>query len=236
MSKELEAARGQLEDARRAKKEADALIEALEERVLEGEEDVVVMELGQRYGVQRLAQLEAERAERRVKAAEAEERRQTLEEARREATDELSAVSTEAIDVLHRKALVALEDFVSACQAREEGIDRHAQQLKALGDREVWVDTNSSDVAVRVGGELYRLGEYRPDTLAARAVGAVLCTRVRFWREVRITRPDKHQLDGPLLDGIGADRAARDVNWGSKAVAERLLDHARATVEGGEAA
>ncbi|MFE7229882.1 hypothetical protein ACFVAF_04240 [Streptomyces sp. NPDC057596] len=236
MSTDLEAARAQLADARREKEEVDGLIDALEERVRSGQEQVNAQQLGEKYGLQRLAELQQERAERRVEAAEAEARRQALAEARKVAADELSAVSTEALDVLHRKALVALDDFVSACQAREQAIGRHADQLKQLGDRQIWVDTNSSDVAVRVGGELYRLGAFLPEAMAVRAVGAVLVARADRWHGFKVGRPDKHPLDEPVMNEMGLAAVDRETNWGSRAFAERMLGHARATVEGGEAA
>ncbi|MEU7380941.1 hypothetical protein AB0A91_13200 [Streptomyces sp. NPDC042207] len=229
-------AREQLEDARRRREEAGALVEALEERVRSGDEEVVAMELGQQYGLARLAELEQERAERRVREAEAEAHRQALDEARRAAGEELSGVSLEVLDGLHRRLLAALDTFVAACQTREAAIGRHAEQLKQLGDRHLWIDTNGAGVALRVGEELYRDGEFEADKLVRRAAGAVLWTRGAFGYKTVFEPPLKHPLDGPSMDELNEDQAARQVNWGSKVFAERMVAHARATVENEEAA
>ncbi|MFJ7242350.1 hypothetical protein ACIQWB_35225 [Streptomyces olivaceus] len=228
-------ARAQLTDARRAKEEADALIEALEERVRSGDEEVVVMELGQQHGVRRLAELQRERAERRVKAAEVAERRQTLNEARQAATDELGAVSDTVLAVKYAAALSTLVDFTVACQSRETVVRRHADRLRDLGDTQLRVDTGDSRRIIDTAGQRFESERCTPQQMLLRVAGAVAAAlelRAPAGRSSdTVRRPEYlHPVERLLAEEAGMDAAALEVHWASTQFAARVVEQARVTV------
>lgn len=237
MSQDLDEARRRLEDARREKSEADDLIAALEQRVADGEGEVVVLEAGQQYGLQRLAELQQERAEKQLAQAQADERMRLLQLARGEAVDELGAVSDERLAVKYARALAALEDFTAACQVREEAIRRHATRLRDLGDRKVYVETNDTRRVLDAAGQRFESERCAPQDMAMRVVGAVaaalnLRAPAGLSRQA-IARPSHLHPVERLLAGE-EDASSLDVNWGSSQFAARMVGYARAEAGEGE--
>lgn len=232
---DLAAAQEQLEDARKRKEEADGLIEALEQRVLDGEEDAVVVGLGEKYGLQRLAELEQQRAERRVKAAEQAKRAQSLKDAREDATGALTAVSGEVLADSYAKALSAVADLAALCRTREAAIFEHSDILRAAGDTQLLVDTGDSRRMVDVAGERFEAGRYEVTLLLARVAGAVTAASGEHTRNPLFPRPNGlHPVERLLAAAAGEDRAALEVNWASNNFAARMIGAAQA--RNGEAA
>lgn len=232
---DLAAAQEQLEDARKRKEEADGLIEALEQRVLDGEENAVVVGLGEKYGLQRLAELEQQRAERRVEAAEQAKRAQTLKEAQRDATEALSAVSTEVLAGAYVTALAAVADLVALCQARESAILEHSDVLRRVGDTRLVVETGDARRMIDAAGERFEAGRCEANLMLGRVAGAVMSSRGGY--KPAFPRPNGlHPVEQLLADAAGEDRASTDVGWASTKFAARMVASAQAAVKSGEAA
>ncbi|MEU9183360.1 hypothetical protein AB0D14_02080 [Streptomyces sp. NPDC048484] len=225
---DLAAAQEQLEDARKRKEEADGLIEALEQRVLDGEENAVVVGLGEEYGLQRLAELEQQRAERRVEAAEQAKRTQTLKDAQEDATDALAAVSAEVLADSYAKALAAVADLAALCRTREATIAEHSGILRAAGDTQLLVDTGDSRRMIDVAGEHFESGRYEVTALLARVAGAVMATSGERNYKPLFPRPNGlHPVERLLAAVAGEDRASTDVGWASTKFAARMVATAR---------
>lgn len=232
---DLAAAQEQLEDARKRKEEADGLIEALEQRVLDGEENAVVVGLGEQYGLQRLAELEQQRAERRVEAAEQVKRAQTLKDARGDATDALTAVSAEVLADSYAKALAAVADLAALCRTREAAILAHSDILRAAGDTQLLVDTGDSRRMVNVAGERFESGRYEAMAMLGRVVGAAMSSNGERTYKPLFPRPNGlHPVERLLAAAAGEDRASTDVGWASTKFAARMV--AAAQARNGEAA
>lgn len=238
MSQDLSEARERLADAQRQKEEADDLIRALEQQVVDGHDEVVVLEAGEQYGLQRLAELQQLRAQKQLQRAEAEEKERTLGQAREEAADELGAVCDEVLAGKYAAALAALVDFAAACRAREEAVRQHAKRLRDLGDDRMYVETHDSRRILDVAGQRFESGRCAPQDMAMRVVGAVaaaLSMRAPAGRSREaIAHPSNlHPVERLLAVVGGEDATAMEVNWGSTQFASRMAVHARTVAEEG---
>lgn len=182
MSQELSEAQAGLDDAKRQRQEAASLIEALEERVRDGDEEVAALELGQRHGLLRLATLQQERAEKQVKAAEAQALEGQRSEALEAARADLGTVSMRVVAERYGVALAALDDLAAVCDAREAAILRHRDVFVRLGMAGNILSNQPPQVVVQVDGEQFLSGGCQAESLAARVVGR-LC-RLRSFRQL----------------------------------------------------
>jgi hypothetical protein len=171
MSEQMAAAQSELEDAKRQMAEADKLIAVLEERVQSGGEEVTALEMGERYGVQRLAALQQERAERLVAEAEAADLARRREEAEEAACRELEAVSPEALAAACKAALQAMDEVQRLAAARHAAARRHADTFIELGMADRIVHRDGGWVVFEAGGVRYDTQE---NHLTERALLAVI--------------------------------------------------------------
>ncbi|MEV5611498.1 hypothetical protein [Streptomyces sp. NPDC052225] len=155
MSEQMTAAQAQLEDARRQKAEADDLIAALEERVQSGGEEVTALEMGERYGVQRLAALQQRRAEQLVADAEAADLERRRQEAEETARQELEALSPEVLADACEAALKAIDEVQRLAADRQAATRRHADTFIDLGMSDRIVHRDGGWVVFEAGGGRY---------------------------------------------------------------------------------
>ncbi|GAB3169815.1 hypothetical protein [Streptomyces incanus] len=233
MSEGLIEAQAGLDDAKRQRREAVSLVEALEERVREGNEEVAALELGQQHGLLRLASLQQERAEKQLRAAEA----QALEDERRRALDaaraDLAAGSVAVIAQKYGAALVALDDLAAVCDAREAAIVRHREVFERLGMKGN-VLAGPPQVVVQVDGERFVAGDCQAESMVTRVVGRL--SRVRAFRQLSRLSSNFMGYHEVELVLTGLPRAeARSVEE-TTGLAQPLVVAARAAVESGEAA
>lgn len=216
MTEELAGARARLEDAKRQRGEAGALIEALEDRVRDGDEEVAALELGEQHGLLRLAVLQQERAEQQVKAAEAAELVQRRQAAVQAATDELDALSPDVLAVACDEALQAIDRVQQLGDARQAAVERHAQAFLDLGMRDRIRHQDGSWVVFEVDGDRY---DTRQDSLGGRALlAAIEGERLR-----------RAQIPGRLAKGFPPPVAS------SHPMAQLLAANAGVVAENGEA-
>lgn len=207
MSEELADARARLEDAQRQKDEADALIEALEQQVVDGQDEVVVLEAGQQYGMQRLAELQRQRAQKQVQAAEAAALEERRGQALAAAGADLSGFSMEVIAQKYGAALAALDDLAAACDAREAAIVRHRVVFEQLGmDGSIPANTPHQRI-IEVSGERFEEGACKAELMASRVVARL--SRVRSFRQLikaSNIAGGYHQAE-LILTGLSRERA-----------------------------
>ncbi|WP_432004559.1 hypothetical protein [Streptomyces parvus] len=237
-SKEAVEAQQQLADAQREKAELDGLIEGLERQVLDGEEAEASRQLGEQWGLRRLAELRQERAAKRLQEAEAADLARRMKAARKAATEELTTLGAGVVLEKYRALLAALDDFVSTCGEREAAVLKHSQALRQVGDQRMLVKTGDSRVMVDVPGERFEFGQYEPGNMLARAAGAVMAGRSVSHQVGRggvgIVRPSGvHPVERLLAVEAGEDQASLEVGWSSSQWAARVVAHASATTKGG---
>lgn len=155
MTQQMAAAQAQLEDAKQQKAEADELIAALEERVQSGGEEVTALEMGEQYGVQRLAALQQERAERLVAEAEAADLARRREEAEAAACREMEALSSEALTQACEKAMKAIDAVQRLGDERQSALERHAKAFVELGMTDKILHCEGSWIVFEAGGSRY---------------------------------------------------------------------------------
>lgn len=173
MSEQMATAQAQLEDAQRQKAEADDLIRALERRVHDGDVEVTAIEMGEQYGVQRLAALQQQRADRLVAEAEAADLARRRQEAEEAARRELEAVSPEVLADACEAALLALERVHALGAERQAVLRRHAQTYLSLGMTDKVRHQEGSWIVYEAGGAVYDTHQdpYRPDVLLSLVEG-----------------------------------------------------------------
>lgn len=152
---ELTASQQELADTKAEIAEMQGVIDALEEKVREGEAADEAQELGERYGVMRLTELRLEAAERKLAKAESlelQERRQAAVQAARE---ELGALSPERLAEACEEAVAAIERVCRLGDARLAAVARHAQAFVDLGLRDRIRHQDGSWVVYEVDGVRY---------------------------------------------------------------------------------
>ncbi|MEV7427007.1 hypothetical protein [Streptomyces sp. NPDC091212] len=238
-TQDLSEAQRQLADAQAEKTELDGLIEGLEAQVLAGEEEAAAKQLGEKWSLRRLAELRRQRADRRLKEAEAADLARRQSEARKAAAVDLETLAVGVVFEKYRAALVAVDDFMTVCAAREGAILTHSRALEAVGDKQMLVDTGDSRIMLDLPGERFECGRYEPSNMVTRMTGAVAVARLPANHRAGIrgvaVRPEGvHPVERLLAEAAGENERSFEVGWSSNQWAARLLDHAAKTA-GGEA-
>ncbi|EGE43192.1 hypothetical protein GTY83_19160 [Streptomyces sp. SID4928] len=133
MTTELSEAQRELADNRAEIAELQGLIDGLEEKVRNGEAVEEAQQLGEQYGVLRVAQLRQEAVELKLKRAEAAELRERQEAAVQAAAEELEALSPERLADACEEALKVIERVHRLGDARQAAVVRHAKAFLELG-------------------------------------------------------------------------------------------------------
>lgn len=228
----LAEAQRELEDARREKTELDDLIEGLEQQVLDGNEAQATRELGEKFGLQRLAELRQERAEKRVQDAEIARRAQLLKDAQEDATEALTAVSADVVAGAYVAALAAVTELVEACRTREAAILEHARALRSAGDTQLLVATGDARRIIDVNGERFEAGRFEAGLMLGRVAGAAMATAGRSASGSQFQRPEGlHPVEQLLAAAAGEDASALEVNWSSTQFAARMVAFAQAATK-----
>ncbi|MGW6462584.1 hypothetical protein [Streptomyces rubiginosohelvolus] len=176
MTTELSEAQRELADNRAEIAELQGLIDGLEERVREGEAAEEAQQLGEQYGLKRLAELRQEAAERKLAKAETAEEARRRGEAEEAARADLTAASDEVIADKFMAALAALDDLAEVCVRRETAVRTHLKAFVELGMPNVVANENPQFI-IRVDGTKFEVGERKAQDLVSRAINRVFLVR-----------------------------------------------------------
>ncbi|MBK6040824.1 hypothetical protein [Streptomyces sp. MBT55] len=176
MTTELSEAQRELADNRAEIAELQGLIDGLEEKVRNGEEAEEAQQLGEQYGLKRLAELRQEAAERKLAKAEAAEEARRRGEAEEAARADLGAASDEVIADKFTAALAALDDLAEVCVQRETAVRTHLKAFAELGMPNVVANENPQFI-IRVDGTKFEVGERKAQDLVSRAINRVYAVR-----------------------------------------------------------
>ncbi|MFI9059792.1 hypothetical protein ACIGXQ_35540 [Streptomyces anulatus] len=176
MTAELSEAQQELADTKTEINELQGLIDGLEEKVREGEEAEEAQQLGEQYGLKRLAELRKEAAERKLAKAEAAEVVRRRGEAEEAARVDLGAASDEVIAAKYRAALAALDDLAEVCVQRETAVRTHLKVFAELDMPNVIANTNPQFI-FRLDGTKFEVGERKAQDLVSRAINRVYAVR-----------------------------------------------------------
>ncbi|MGW2895849.1 hypothetical protein ACWDAO_14810 [Streptomyces sp. NPDC001212] len=164
---ELSEAQQALDAAQRDKAQLDERIEALEERVREGNEQSAIEELGRQWAARRRVELRQEAAEQMVREAEAAELAQKRREAEAAAQADLDELGVPVLAEAFEDAVRALDRLQQLGDARQAAIERHAK---------VFVDLEMTGPIVHREGDwtVYEVAGSRFDTSQDRCSGSAL--------------------------------------------------------------
>ncbi|MER6601829.1 hypothetical protein [Streptomyces parvus] len=176
MTTELSEAQRELADNRAEIAELQGLIDGLEEKVRNGEEAEEAQQLGEQYGLKRLAELRQEAAERKLAKAEAAEEARRRVEAEEAARADLGAASDEVIADKFMAALAALDDLAEVCVQRETTVRTHLKAFVELDMPNVIANTNPQFI-FRLDGTKFEVGERKAQELVSRAINRVYAVR-----------------------------------------------------------
>ncbi|MFJ3088923.1 hypothetical protein [Streptomyces sp. NPDC086838] len=191
----LSAAQQELADTRAEIAELQGLINGLEEQVREGEAVDEAQQLGERYGVLRVAQLRQEAAQRKLAKAEAAELQDRRQEAVRAAGEELGALSPERLAAACEEALGVIDRLQQLGDARQEAIQRHAKVFLELGMQDRIRHRDGAWVVFEVDGARY---DTRQDHLDGRALLAAV--EAERYRRALIPARRAQGFSGPEPD------------------------------------
>ncbi|MFT9670516.1 hypothetical protein ACMZ5F_11385 [Streptomyces rhizosphaericola] len=172
----LTEAQRELADTRAEIAEMQGVIDVLEKKVREGEEAEEAQQLGEKYGVLRVAQLQQERAEKRLKEAEAAEKARRRGVAEEAARVDLGAASDEVIADKFMAALAALDALAEVCVQRETVVRDHLKAFVELDMPNVIANTNPQFI-FRLDGTKFEVGERKAQELVSRAINRVYLVR-----------------------------------------------------------
>ncbi|MBT2425228.1 hypothetical protein J7F02_05890 [Streptomyces sp. ISL-112] len=187
---ELTTAQRELADTKEEIAELQGLIDGLEAQVREGEAVAEAQQLGERYGVLRVAQVRQEAAELKLKRAEAAERRERQEAAVQAAAEELESLGPERLAAACEEALRAIERVQQLGDARQAAVTRHAQAFLDLGMRDRIRHQDAGWVVFQAGGVKY-------DTKQDRLDGRSLLTVIEGERQRRAQIPGRRAKGFP---------------------------------------
>ncbi|MFH9768463.1 hypothetical protein ACH4N4_19460 [Streptomyces microflavus] len=224
MTAELSEAQRELADNRAEIAELQGVIDGLEAQVRDGEATAEAQQLGERYGVLRVAQLRQEAAERKLAKAEAAElarRRGAAEEAARADMVELSDA---ALAVKYAAALAALDDLAEVCVRREDAMLGHLKTFADLKMTNVVANAPPQHIFA-LDGELFEVGTRRPQDLVTRATAHVF--RVRGVRDAPRIGGSAHPVERVLTAAAGmSERQVKEADVSGN-LASRLVAVAR---------
>ncbi|MFJ5046394.1 hypothetical protein [Streptomyces sp. NPDC088719] len=155
MTAELNEAQRELADTRAEIAELQGVIDGLEEQVRDGEATAEAQQLGERYGVLRVAQLRQEAAQRKLKRTEAAEVARRRGEAEKAARAELESLSPERLAEACEEALEVIERLCRLGDARQAAVARHAKTFLDLGMMDRVHHQAGAWVVFEVGGVRY---------------------------------------------------------------------------------
>lgn len=190
MTTELSEAQRELADNRAEIAELQGLIDGLEEKVRDGEAVEEAQQLGEKYGVLRVAQLRKEAVERKLKRAEAAELRERQEKAERAARGELESLGPERLAEACEEALRAIERVQQLGDARQAAVVRHA---KAFADLEMRDRIRHQDG----GWVVFEAGGVRYDTKQDHLDGRSLLAAIEGERQRRAQIPGRRAKGFP---------------------------------------
>ncbi|MFD3640683.1 hypothetical protein [Streptomyces griseus] len=176
MTTELSKAQQELADNRAEIAELQGLIDGLEEKVRNGEEAEEAQQLGEQYGLKRLAELRQEAAERKLAKAEAAEAARRRGEAEDAARADLGAASDEVIADRFVAAMAALDALAGVCVQRETAVRTHLKAFVELGMPNVVANENPQFI-IRVDATKFEVGERKAQDLVSRVINRVYAVR-----------------------------------------------------------
>lgn len=168
---ELTAAQQELADTKAEIVEMQGVIDALEEKVREGEAADEAQELGERYGVMRLAGLRLEAAERKLAKAEALELQERRQAAVQAARQELAALAPARLAEACEEALGVIDRLCSLGDARHAALARHAKAFVDLGMKDRIRHKAGAWIVFEIDGVKY---DTQQDHLGGRALLAAI--------------------------------------------------------------
>ncbi|MGW6288830.1 hypothetical protein [Streptomyces sp. NPDC055107] len=171
MTTELSEAQRELADNRAEIAELQGLIDGLEEKVRDGEAVEEAQQLGEKYGVLRVAQLRKEAVERKLKVAEAAALREQQDAAVRAAREELEALGPEKLAEACAEALRAIERVQQLGDARQAAVTRHGRAFLDLGMRDRIYHQDAGWIVFEAGGVRY---DTKQDHLDGRSLLAAI--------------------------------------------------------------
>ncbi|MGQ4355266.1 hypothetical protein [Streptomyces drozdowiczii] len=171
MTTELSEAQRELADTRAEIAELQGLIDGLEEKVRNGEAAEEAQQIGEQYGLKRLAELRQEAAQRKLAKAEAADLARRREAAVQAAREELEPLSPERLAEECEAALQVIERVHSLGDARQAAIVRHAKVFLELGMQDRIRHRDGAWVVFEVGGARYDTSQ---DCLGGRALLAAI--------------------------------------------------------------
>ncbi|MFC8724306.1 hypothetical protein [Streptomyces bacillaris] len=229
MTTELTEAQRELADTKAEIAELQALIDGLEEKVREGEEAEEAQQLGEQYGLKRLAELRREAAERKLAKAEAADLARRRGEAEAAARADMVELSDAALAVKYAAAVAALDDLAAVCVRREDAMRGHLKAFVELGMENVIANAPPQHIFA-LDGELFEVGTRRPQDLVTRATAHVF--RVRALRDAPRIGDRAHPVERVLAAAAGMSEQETKAAGESGALAGRLVEAARKGVKG----
>ncbi|MFI6123249.1 hypothetical protein ACIBCU_26310 [Streptomyces sp. NPDC051064] len=227
----LTAAQQELVDAKAEIAEMQGLIDGLEEKVRDGEAAEEAQQLGEQYGLQRLAVLRREAAERKLEKAEAAELSRRRGEAEKTARVELTEVSTGVIAEKYAAAMAALDDLADVCVRREDAVRRHLAVFADLDMPHVIANANPQHIFA-LDGERYERGTHTAQHLVSRATSHVF--RVHGLRGGPSDFGGLHPVEEVITAASGMTTAEAKAANASGSLPARLVASAHVTAVNGE--
>ncbi|WP_329220283.1 hypothetical protein [Streptomyces microflavus] len=224
MTTELTVAQQELADTKAEIAELQGLIDGLEEQVREGEAAEEAQQLGEKYGVLRVAQLRQEAAERKLAKAEAAELARRRAAAEAAARADMVELSDAALAVKYAAALAALDDLAAVCVRREDAMREHLAVFADLGMKNVIANAPPQHIFA-LDGEKFEVGTRRPQDLVTRATAHVF--RVRALRDAPRIGGSAHPVERVLTAWAGMSERETKAADVSGSLAGRLVEAAR---------
>ncbi|MFJ1788378.1 hypothetical protein ACIOML_29240 [Streptomyces anulatus] len=229
MTTELSEAQRELADNRAEIAELQGLIDGLEERVREGEAAEEAQQLGEQYGLKRLAELRQEAAERKLAKAEAADLDRRRDKAEAAARADMVELSDAALAKKYAAALASLDDLAAVCVRREDAMRKHLKVFVELGMENVIANAPPQHIFA-LEGEKFEVGTRRPQDLVTRATAHVF--RVRALRDAPRIGGSAHPVERVLTAGAGMSEQETKAASDSGSLAGRLVEAAREGVKG----